>query len=66
MLSPCQAAESLNADDFTLMAPLLRLNDPIEALADPLVMVVLKTLGQDVPVKRPSDHSVKAQSAPSW
>lgn len=44
-----QSTEPLYADDFTLMAFVLRLDDPVEALVNPLVMIVLEVLGQDVP-----------------
>lgn len=43
-----QSAQSLDADDLTLMAPLPWFDDPTEALADPPMVVVLKTLGQDI------------------
>ena len=40
-----QSTESLYADDFTLMTFMLRLDDPVEALVNPLVMIVLEVLG---------------------
>jgi hypothetical protein len=41
-----QSAQTLAADDLTLMAPLPRLDDPIEAQVNPLVAMVLEILGQ--------------------
>jgi len=38
----------LDANDLTLMALVLRLNDPIEALVNPLMVVVLEIFGQDM------------------
>jgi len=37
-----QSAEALNADDLTLAAIMLWLDDLIEALMDPLMMIVLE------------------------
>jgi hypothetical protein len=36
-----QSAQPLDADDFTRMALMLRLNDPMEALVNSLMMIVL-------------------------
>ena len=41
-------AQTLDADDLTLVPFMLRLDDPVHALANPLVMMVRKILGQDV------------------
>jgi hypothetical protein len=37
-----QSAKALNADDLTLAAIMLWLDDLIEALVDPLMMIVLE------------------------
>jgi hypothetical protein len=47
--TPPFTAETLDADDVTLLALILGLNDPVDALVDSLVMVVFKVLGEDVP-----------------
>jgi hypothetical protein len=44
-----QSAQTLNADDLAMASFVLRLDDPIEALVNPLVMIVLEILGQNVP-----------------
>ena len=40
--------ETLDADDVTLVPLMLRIDDPIDALVDSLVMIVLKVLRKDV------------------
>jgi hypothetical protein len=43
-----QSAQPLNADDFALVPFMLWLDDPAEPLVNPLMMIVLEILGQDV------------------
>jgi hypothetical protein len=43
-----QSAQTLDADDFALVPFMLRLDDPTEPLVNPLIMIVLEILGQDV------------------
>jgi hypothetical protein len=43
-----QSAQALDADDLVLVSLMLGLDDPVEALVNPLVMAVLDVLGQDV------------------
>jgi len=43
-----QSTETLDADDLTLMTFMLGLHDLVETLVDPLVMVVLEVLAQDI------------------
>ena len=44
-----QSARTLNADDLALVPFMLRLDDPVDALVNPLLMIVLEILGQNVP-----------------
>ncbi len=46
MVGSQQSAQTFDADDVTLTL-MLRLNDPVEALVNPLVVAVLKLLGQN-------------------
>ena len=41
MLLPCQAAQTLDADDPAVTSLMLWLDDPVEALANPLVVILL-------------------------
>ena len=43
-----QSPEALDADDPTLMTFMLGLDDLVKALVNPLVMIVLEVLAQDV------------------
>jgi hypothetical protein len=43
-----QPAETLNANDLALVPFMLRRDDPAEPLVNPLMMIVLEILGQDV------------------
>ena len=43
-----QSAQTFNADDLTLVSFMLRLDDRVEALVNPLVMVVVEVFGQNV------------------
>ena len=43
-----QSTQSLEAEDLTLAAFMLRLDDPVETLVNPLVVIVLEVLTQDV------------------
>jgi hypothetical protein len=43
-----QSTQTLDADDLTLMTFMLRLDDLVKALVNPLVMIVLEILGQNV------------------
>jgi len=43
-----QSAQPFDADDLTPAAFMLGLDDPVDALANPLVMVVLEVLAQDI------------------
>ncbi len=41
-----QSTETLNADDLTLVSCVLRFDDLVEALVNPLVMIVLEVLSR--------------------
>jgi hypothetical protein len=43
-----QSAEALNADDLTLVSFMLGLDDLVKALVNPLVVIVLEVLAQDM------------------
>ena len=43
-----QSAQTLGTDDFALMSFMLRRDDPAEPLVNPLMMIVLQVLGQDI------------------
>ncbi len=43
-----QPPQTLNADDAALVPLMSRIDDPIDALVDSLVMIVLKVLGEHV------------------
>jgi hypothetical protein len=43
-----QSAQTLDANDLALVSFMLRLDDPVETLVNPLVMIVLEILGEDV------------------
>ena len=43
-----QSAQTLDANDLALIPFMLRLDDPVETLVNPLVMVVLEILGQNI------------------
>ncbi len=43
-----QAAQTLDADDLTLMTFMLGLDNLVKALVNPLVVIVLEVLAQDV------------------
>ena len=43
-----QSAQTLDADDVALVPLMSRIDDPIDALVDSLVMIVLEVLGKDV------------------
>ncbi len=43
-----QSAQSLDTDDLAIVPSVPRFNDSVDALMNPLVMVVFKILGQDV------------------
>jgi hypothetical protein len=44
-----QATESFDADDLALVSCVLWLDDLVDALVNPLMMIVFEILGQDVP-----------------
>ncbi|MEN6426613.1 MAG: hypothetical protein ABFE13_14730 [Phycisphaerales bacterium] len=44
-----QAAQTLNADDLALVSFVPWLDDLVDALMNPLVMVVFQILGQGIP-----------------
>jgi hypothetical protein len=44
-----QSAQTFDADDLALVPFVLWLDDLVEALVNPLLMIVLEILGQDVP-----------------
>jgi len=48
MVRSQQSAKSLNANDLTPAALMLWLDDPVEALVNPLVMIVREIFGKDV------------------
>ncbi len=60
-----QSAQTLNADDFALMSFMLRLDDPVEALVNPLMMIVREILREDVSqlVFRGEDEVVETRRA---
>lgn len=43
-----QSAEAVNADDLSLMVFMLGLDDLVDALVNPLVMIVFEILREDV------------------
>ena len=43
-----QSAQALNADDLTLVSCVLGFDDLVEALVNPLVMIVVEVFGQNV------------------
>ena len=43
-----QTTQSLNTNDLALVSFVLWLDDPVEALVNPLMMVVLEVFGQDI------------------
>ena len=43
-----QSAETLDAEDLTLMTFMLGLDDMMETLVNPLVVIVLEVLAQDI------------------
>ena len=49
MIRSQQSAEALDTDDLTVTALMPRLDDPIDALVNPLMMIVLEILREDVP-----------------
>jgi hypothetical protein len=48
MLGFQQSTQTLDAEDFALVPFVLRLDDPVETLVNPLLGIVLEILGQDV------------------
>jgi hypothetical protein len=43
-----QSAQTFDADDLTLMTFMLGLDDLVETLVNPLVVIVLEVLAQDI------------------
>ena len=43
-----QSAQTFNADDLTLVSFMLRFDDRVDALVNPLVMIVQEVLAQDI------------------
>ena len=62
MVGSEQSTELLNTDNLTLMTFIVRLNDLVKTLVNPLVMIVLEILGQHVAqlVFRGEDEMIEA------